>query len=136
MSRWSKQYTAMVPSVSINYLSIGSGGGIQQFLARTVNFAATDAPLTDDQFQRAGGPGRGSAHPVALGSEAVVYNLPSVTSKALTGNSLALIYLGTITNSNHASIAALNPGVSLHDMPITVVIDQMVAAQPTSSPTA
>ena len=100
MSQWSKQYNTMYPNVTINYQSIGSGGGIQQFLAKTVNFGASDAPLTDDQFQQAGGPTVALHIPMTLGSEAVTYNLPGVTSMMLTGDVLAKIYLGTITNWN------------------------------------
>ena len=73
MSRWSKHYTAMFPTVSVNYQAIGSGGGIQQFLARTVNFAATDAPLTDDQFQRAGGPAHAVRDSAAARPESVLH---------------------------------------------------------------
>ena len=111
----------MYPNVTINYQSIGSGGGIQQFLAKTVNFGASDAPLTDDQFQQAGGPTAALHIPMTLGSEAIMYNLPGVTSMMLTGDVLAQIYLGTITNWNDPAIAALNPGVSLPDTAIAVV---------------
>lgn len=121
MSRWSKQYNAMYPAVTINYQSIGSGGGIQQFLARTVNFGASDAPLTDDQFQQAGGPEAALHVPVTLGSEAITYNLSGVNTLNLTGDLLAQIYIGTITNWNDPSIVALNPGVGLPDTPIAVV---------------
>jgi phosphate transport system substrate-binding protein len=111
----------MFPVVTINYQAIGSGGGIQRFLAGAVNFGASDAPLTDEQFQLAGGPSVALHVPVTLGSEAIAYNLPRVNSLALTGDVLAQIYLGTITTWNDPSIAGLNPGVNLPELPIAVV---------------
>ena len=122
MSKWSKEYHQQHADVSINYQSIGSGGGIQQFLAKTITFGASDAPLTDEQFQRAGGPEKALHIPATMGSEAIIYNLPGVTTSIkLAPDILADMYLGTLTKWNDSRITALNPGISLPDLSIGVV---------------
>src|SRR5688572_23683293 len=97
--------------VRINYQSIGSGGGIRQFTEGTVDFGATDGPMTDAQIAAVNGD---VLHiPTVLGAVAVTYNLPAVgtTSLRLDGPTIADIYLGRITRWNDRRIAALNPGV-------------------------
>jgi phosphate transport system substrate-binding protein len=122
MSKWSKVYKQMHPEVAINYQSIASGRGIQQFLARTVDFGATDAPLNSEQFDRAGGPAKALHIPAAMGPEAIVYNLTGwQVPLRLTPDLLANIYLGTVTKWNDPSLAAANPGVALPNIPIAVV---------------
>jgi len=106
--------------VQVNYQSIGSGGGIQQLTQKTVQFGATDAPLTDDQIKAAGGD---VLHiPVTIGAVPVGYNLPGVKSGVkLTGDILAKIFLGQITKWNDPALRAINAGVNLPDLDIAVV---------------
>lgn len=106
--------------VQVNYQSIGSGGGIEQLTKKTVNFGASDAPMTDDQIKAAGGD---VLHiPVTLGAVSVGYNLPGVSSGVkLTGDVLAKIYLGSIKKWNDPAIKALNGSMTLPDLDITAV---------------
>jgi phosphate transport system substrate-binding protein len=122
MSKWTQQYNTLYPGVKINYQSIGSGGGRQQFLAKTVDFGASDAPLSDAQFAQAGGADNALHIPIAMGGVVLAYNLPGVTTQLkLDGTTIANIYLLNITTWNDPAIAALNPGVSLPNSPIAVV---------------
>jgi phosphate transport system substrate-binding protein len=107
-------------NVKVNYQSIGSGGGIQQLINKTVDFGASDAPLNDEQAQKIGVP---ALHiPVTAGAVAISYNLPGVkTQLKLTGDVLAEMFLGNITKWNDAKIMALNKGVNLPDMPIVIL---------------
>ncbi|MBV8490197.1 MAG: phosphate ABC transporter substrate-binding protein PstS [Candidatus Eremiobacteraeota bacterium] len=108
--------------VQVNYQSIGSGGGIAQFTAKTVDFGATDVPMNAGEVQKAeaaGGPVLQA--PVVLGGVSVIYNLPGVTSLHLTPGVLADIFLGKIANWNDAAIAKINKGVNLPNVPIVVV---------------
>lgn len=106
--------------VQVNYQSIGSGAGIQQLTKKTVQFGATDAPMTDDQISAAGGD---VLHiPVTIGAVPVGYNLPGVKSGVkLSGDVLAKIFLGQIKKWNDPAIAALNAGTNLPDLDIAVV---------------
>lgn len=113
------EYHKLHPEVQVNYQSIGSGGGQQQLFAGTVDFGASDAPLTDAQLQ---------AHPtivhipITVGAVAISYNLPGIPSGLrLTGDVLARIYLGEIKKWNDPAIAQLNPSLKLPDLPIAVV---------------
>jgi len=110
-------------NITINYASIGSGGGEQQFEAGTVNFGATDVPmLTSDLAKVPASAGSVLQVPVALGGEALAYNLAGVKKGLkITPAVLAGIFLGQITNWNDSAIAALNPGVSFPNEAITVV---------------
>ncbi len=113
-------YHKLVTGVTINYQSIGSGGGIQQLTQRTVDFGASDAPLTTDQEQAL--PSLGLHVPVTIGAVPVGYNLPGVpTGLKLSGDLLASIYLGDVKTWNDAKIAALNPDIKLPNTPIAVV---------------
>jgi phosphate transport system substrate-binding protein len=113
-------YSQKNPDVTVNYQSIGSGGGIQQFTAKNVDFGATDVPMNSEELARAGQPVL--QVPVALGGAAIAYNLPGVTATIkLTRQVLADIYLGKILKWNDPQIARLNKGVSLPDMSIVVV---------------
>jgi phosphate transport system substrate-binding protein len=119
-SKWFNEY-ANKAGVKINYQSIGSGGGIRQLSEQTVDFGATDAPMSDAELAKAkGGP---VLHvPTALGAVVVTYNLPGVTQPLkLTGDVVASIFQGQITKWNDARIAALNPGVTLPATDILVV---------------
>jgi phosphate transport system substrate-binding protein len=106
--------------VQVNYQSIGSGGGIEQVTKKTVNFGASDAPMTDDQIKAAGGD---MIHiPVTLGAVSVGYNLPGVKAGVkLSGHALAKIFLGTIKKWNDPALKSLNTGMDLPDLDITVV---------------
>ena len=118
--QWSADYQAET-GVRINYQSIGSGGGIQQLSAGTVDFGASDAPMTDEEMSRAQG-GEILHIPTVLGAVSVAYNLPGLTEPVrLTGELVADVYLGRITRWNDARIAAVNPGVALPDEAILPV---------------
>jgi phosphate transport system substrate-binding protein len=107
--------------VRINYQSIGSGGGIRQFTEGTVDFGASDAPMTDEQVAAVKG---NVLHiPTVLGAVVATYNLPSSGKSPLhlDGATLADIFLGRISKWSHTRIAALNPGVKLPDQDIIVV---------------
>ncbi len=119
-SKWFSDYAAKT-GIRINYQSIGSGGGIRQLSEQTVDFGATDGPMTDDEMARAkGGP---ILHiPTVLGADAITYNLPGIpTGLKLTPDVLAAIFLGKITKWNDPRIATLNPGVRLPATDLLVV---------------
>lgn len=111
------------PGVTINYQSIGSGGGIQQFSAHTVDFGATDVPMSAKELAGVkGGLNAIDEFPVALGGVAIAYNVTGVPSGlVLSPDVLASIYLGTVKNWNDPSIAKLNPSAKLPDLPVVVV---------------
>ena len=118
-SRWFNEY-ATLANVRINYQSIGSGGGIRQVVARTVDFGATDVPMSDAELASAGMP---VLHiPTVIGAVAITYNLPGVTRPLqLSPDIIAGIFLGTITRWRDARIAALNPTLTLPNTDILVV---------------
>jgi phosphate transport system substrate-binding protein len=113
-------YSQQHGDVTVNYQSIGSGGGIQQFSQKTVDFGASDVPMNGDELKRAGAPV--IQIPVALGGESVVYNLPGIhKGLRLTRQLIVDIFIGKITNWNDGAIAKLNPGTHLPNLPIIVV---------------
>jgi phosphate transport system substrate-binding protein len=117
-SKWFEEYTKVDPSVRFNYQSIGSGGGIRQITERTVDFGASDGPMTDAQLQKAGE----LLHiPTVLGAVVATYNLPGNPALKFTGDVLADVFLGKITKWNDDRIKALNPSVSLPAQSIVVV---------------
>jgi phosphate transport system substrate-binding protein len=119
-SKWFSDY-ATKTGVKINYQPIGSGGGIRQLSEQTVDFGATDAPMSDAELAKAkGGP---VVHiPTVLGAVVVTYNVPELTKPLrLDGTTLAAIFLGKITKWNDARIAALNPAAKLPASDILVV---------------
>ena len=118
-SKWFDEYTKVDPEVRFNYQSIGSGGGIKQVTARTVDFGATDGPMNDEQLKAA--PSELLHIPTVMGAVVATYNLPGSPKLKFTGDVLADIFLGKTTKWNDAKIAALNAGVSLPDQPIVVV---------------
>ncbi len=104
---------------TINYQSVGSGAGIAQFIANTVNFGATDVALKDSEIAQAQKNGAPLNVPVAFGAVTVSYNLPGIKSGLkLDGPTIANIYLGNITKWNDTAITKLNPGLKLPDMQI------------------
>ncbi|NJD90271.1 MAG: phosphate ABC transporter substrate-binding protein PstS [Geobacter sp.] len=119
-SKWFSEYAKIDPSVKFNYQSIGSGGGIKQVTAQTVDFGASDKFLSDDELKAA--PGKLLHIPTVMGAVVVTYNLPGV-AKGLKLNSedVANIFLGKITKWNDKRIADDNPGVNLPDKAIIVV---------------
>lgn len=119
-SKWFSEYNKKNPSVQINYQSIGSGGGIRQVIAGTVDFGATDGPMTDQQLGQA--KSKILHVPTVLGAVVPAYNIPGVNAELkFTGEVLANIFLGKITSWNDAAITKLNPGVNLPNQPIVVV---------------
>ncbi len=114
---WRVEYQNVKPEVSMNYQSIGSGGGVKQFIEKTVDFGATDAPLTPEEMEQA----QDAVHiPETIGSIVAAYNLP-VEGLKLTGPILAEIFLGTITMWNDPKIQSINPDLSLPAEDIVVV---------------
>jgi phosphate transport system substrate-binding protein len=119
-SKWFDSY-ATSSGVKINYQSIGSGGGIRQLSEQTVDFGASDAPMSDAELAKAKG-GAVLHFPTTIGAVVVIYNLPEVTAPLkLTGEVVAAIFQGQITKWNDARIAALNSGVALPGSDILVV---------------
>jgi phosphate transport system substrate-binding protein len=119
-SKWFSDYAAQT-GVKINYQSIGSGGGIRQISEETVDFGASDSPMSDEEMSKAkGGP---ILHfPTVLGADVVTYNIPGVTAPLkLTPEAIAGIFTGSIKKWNDNRIASLNPGVSLPSSDILVV---------------
>lgn len=116
--KWAESYHK-ITEIRVNYQSIGSSGGVNQIKAKTVDFGATDTPLTDADLEAAGL----MQFPTVIGGVVPVVNLPGVAPGAmvLTGEVLADIYLGKITLWNDAAIKALNPSLTLPEQKITVV---------------
>jgi phosphate transport system permease protein/phosphate transport system substrate-binding protein len=117
---WRIDYQKVHPEVNINYQSIGSGGGVKQFTEKTVDFGATDAPLTQNESQKASG----AVHiPETIGSVVAAYNIPSIPDKGLklSGEVLADIFLGKITKWNDPKIQSLNKDKTLPGDDIVVV---------------
>jgi phosphate transport system substrate-binding protein len=123
-SKWFNQYHQEHPDIEINYQSIGSGGGIAQVTAGTVDFGASDGPMKDEQLA-AFKQKRGSAvlhFPTVLGAVVPAYNIPGFKGELkFTPDVIAGIYLGKITSWNDPAIAKANSGVSLPNTPIVVV---------------
>ena len=117
---WRVEYKKVNPAVDINYASIGSGGGIKQFTEKTVDFGATDAPLSKAEFAKAVNP----VHiPETIGSVVLSYNLPGISSNSLklSGPVIADIFLGKITKWDDPKIKQLNPNIALPSNAINVV---------------
>ena len=119
-SKWFSDYAAKT-GVRINYQAIGSGGGIRQLSDGTVDFGASDTPMTDGELQNAKG-GRVLHIPTVIGTVAIVYNIPGLSAPLkLDGSALSDIFLGKVRKWNDGKIAKLNPGVSLPARDILVV---------------
>ena len=117
---WRVEYNKEFSNVNLNYQSIGSGGGVKQHIEKTVNFAASDAPLKQSEMDKAPGT---LQIPEAIGGVVVTYNLPEVPDKGLklSGEDIADIYLGKIIKWNDQRITEKNPGLNLPDEDIVVV---------------
>jgi phosphate transport system substrate-binding protein len=118
-SKWFDEYAKIDPSVRFNYQSIGSGGGQKQILAQTVDFGASDGPMSDDNLSKA--PGKLLHIPTVAGADVVAYNLPGNPALKLDADTIAGIFLGEIKKWNDPKIVAPNPGVTLPDQEIVVV---------------
>jgi phosphate transport system substrate-binding protein len=117
---WRVEYQKVKPDVNINYQSIGSGGGVKQFTEKTVDFGASDAPLTQNESQKT----PGAVHiPETIGSVVAAYNIPSIPDKGLklSGEVLADIFMGQITKWNDPKIQSLNTDKTLPGDDIVVV---------------
>jgi phosphate transport system substrate-binding protein len=118
-SKWFNEYAKVDPSVRFNYQSIGSGGGQKQILAQTVDFGASDGPMSNENLAKAP---RTLWHiPTVAGADVVSYNLPGSPKLQFDGPTVAAIFLGKITKWNDPAIAGQNQGVQLPDADIIVV---------------
>jgi len=123
-SKWFSEYHKVHPEIEINYQSIGSGGGIRQVTEGTVDFGASDMPMTDDQLKEAEAKLKTKVLniPTVLGANVPAYSIPGVTAELkFTPDILAGIFLGKISNWNDPAIAAANPGVKFPNQDIIVV---------------
>src|SRR5271166_1120553 len=119
-SKWFSEYHKLHPDISINYQAIGSGGGIRQVLSGTVDFGASDMPMTDPQLKEAKTTILNI--PTVLGADVPAYNVPGVTAELkFTPEALAGIFLGKITKWNDKAITSANPGINFPNQNITVV---------------
>ncbi|HVV70903.1 MAG TPA: phosphate ABC transporter substrate-binding protein PstS [Verrucomicrobiae bacterium] len=118
-SKWFSEYTKVDPSVRFNYQPIGSGGGQKQILAQTVDFGASDGPMSDENLAQA--PGKILHIPTVAGAVVVTYNLPDAPKLHLDGAAIADIFLGKIVKWNDPRLASLNPGVKLPSDDLVVV---------------
>jgi phosphate transport system substrate-binding protein len=119
-SKWFSEYHKAHPDIQINYQPIGSGGGIRQVLAGTVDFGATDGPMSDEQLAQA--KSKILHVPTVLGADVPAYNIPGVTAELkFTPEILAGIFMGKISTWNDPAIAKANPGVNLPNQPIIVI---------------
>ncbi len=118
-SKWFDEYAKVDPSVRFNYQSIGSGGGQKQILAQTVDFGASDGPMSDANLAKA--PGKLLHIPTVAGADVITYNLPGSPNLKFDAATIADIFLGKIKRWNDPKLAALNPGVKLPDREMIVV---------------
>ena len=118
-SKWFDEYAKVDPSVRFNYQSIGSGGGQKQILAQTVDFGASDGPMSDENLSKA--PGKILHIPTVAGAVVISYNLDGNPALKLDGETIADVFLGKIKKWNDPKIAASNSGANLPDKEIVVV---------------
>jgi len=118
-SKWFDEYAKVDPSVRFNYQSIGSGGGQKQILAQTVDFGASDGPMSDDNLAKA--PGKILHIPTVAGAVVITYNIPGNPTLKFDGPTIAEIFQGSITKWNDSHISQLNPGVKFPNTDLVVV---------------
>ncbi|HEY2103585.1 MAG TPA: phosphate ABC transporter substrate-binding protein PstS [Chthoniobacterales bacterium] len=118
-SKWFDEYSKVDPSVRFNYQSIGSGGGQKQILAQTVDFGASDGPMSDENLAKA--PSKILHIPTVAGADVIAYNLPGNPPLKLDADTIAGIFLGNVKKWNDPKIAALNSGANLPNQDIVVV---------------
>jgi len=116
--RWAQEFHTANPDIQVNYQSIGSGAGIKQFIAKTVNFGASDAAMKDEEIAEV--PAGVVMVPATAGSIVIAYNLPGVETLKLSREAYVGILIGKITKWNDPAIAKSNSGVTLPDQDITV----------------
>lgn len=118
-SKWFSDFRKLEKDFEINYQSIGSGGGIRQLLDKTVDFGASDAPMTDEQLAKSEVP---IIHiPTVLGAVVLTFNIKDIKNLNLNQEVLSGIFLGKITQWSDPKIAKINPGVALPNIPIVVI---------------
>jgi phosphate transport system substrate-binding protein len=118
-SRWVVDFESKAPQVRLNYQALGSGAGIKQMIAGTVDFGATDTPMQDEELRRCPSP---MAHvPTTLGAVVIAFNVDGVKELDLDGPTLAAIFMGEIRDFGDARVRALNPTLTQMTGPITVV---------------
>jgi phosphate transport system substrate-binding protein len=118
--KWFEEFHKAHPDIQINYQSIGSGGGIRQLMETTVDFGASDMPMTDEQLSKAA-KFKVLHFPTVLGGVVPAYNVPGAANLKFSGDALAGIYLGTIKKWNDPALKQDNPGVNLPNEDITVI---------------
>lgn len=118
--KWFKTYSSAHPGVQIDYQSVGSGKGVQQVIEKTVDFGASDAAMTPEEMAKVDVGVQ--LLPMTAGSIVLAYNLEGVDHLKLTREAYVGIFLGKITKWNDAKIAAANPGASLPDGSVNVVV--------------
>ncbi len=116
--RWASEYNKVNPAVQVNYQSVGSGAGVKQFGQGTVDFAASDAAMSDEEIAKV--KAGVVMIPATAGSIVIAYNLPGVTDLKLSREAYAGIFLGKVTKWNDPIIVKDNPGVTLPNLPINV----------------
>jgi phosphate transport system substrate-binding protein len=119
-SKWFKSFGSTRKNVVVDYQSVGSGSGVKSVIDKTVDFGASDAAMTDDEMGRV--PGGVQLIPMTAGSIVIAYNLPDVKDLKLSRKAYSGIFLGKIKKWNDPEIAKANPGVTLPDKPINVVV--------------
>jgi len=119
-TKWFSEFQKVDADAQINYQSLGSGAGIRQLQEKTIDFGATDSPMSDEQLAKSGSP---VVHiPTVLGAVVVTYHLPGIEKGMhLSGPVIAELFLGTISKWNDPKIAALNPGMKLPDIAVLSV---------------
>jgi phosphate transport system substrate-binding protein len=116
-SKWFNEYNKLHPDLKFNYQSIGSGGGIKQITEGTVDFGASDAPMTEEELSKA----PDIVHiPTVLGSVVIIHNVPGLSKLKLSADTLSAVYMGKITKWNDPALAKENPGTKLPDQAILV----------------
>src|SRR6266566_134431 len=118
-SKWFDEYAKVDPSVRFNYQSIGSGGGQKQIMAETVDFGASDGPMSDENLAKA--PGKILHIPTVAGADVLTYNLPGSPKLNFDGPTIVAVFMGKITKWNDPKIQAQNSGEKLPDTEIVVV---------------
>jgi phosphate transport system substrate-binding protein len=119
-AQWANSFHKVESGAKVNYQAIGSGGGVQQFTAKTVDFGATDVPLQSDEISAV--KGNWVEFPTCLGGVAIIYNVQGVqTGLKLDGATIAKIYSRKITAWNDPAITGQNPGISLPSTPIVPI---------------
>jgi len=118
-SKWFSEYARVDPAIRINYQSIGSGGGQKQILEQTVDFGASDGPMSDENLAKA--PGKLLHIPTVAGADVLTYNLPGSPKLKVDGPTIVDIFMGKITRWNDRRLADQNPGVQLPDLDMVVV---------------